>query len=134
VAYTNLEFYAWYTLGQASGYPSEIQLVSSSLLLSFTALVCLSFCVVVQSLSRVWLFVTTWTAACQAFLLHLPELAQTHAHWISDAIQPSRPLLSPSPPAFDLSQHQGAAGIWTQLSLLVLFLELIYFKHLQFSP
>ena len=37
----------------------------------------------------------------------LPELAQTHAHWVSDAIQPSHPLLSPSPPAFSLSQHQG---------------------------
>ena len=35
----------------------------------------------------------------------LPELAQTHVHWVSDAIQPS-PLLSPSPPAFNLSQHQ----------------------------
>ena len=29
-----------------------------------------------------------------------PELAQTHVHWVSDAIQPSHPLLSPSPPAF----------------------------------
>ena len=37
----------------------------------------------------------------------LPELAQTHAHWVSDAIQPSHPLSSPSPPAFNLSQHQG---------------------------
>ena len=37
----------------------------------------------------------------------LPELAQTHIHWVSDAIQPSHPLLSPSPPAFNLSQHQG---------------------------
>ena len=36
----------------------------------------------------------------------LPELAQTHVHQISDAIQPSHPLLSPSP-AFNLSQHQG---------------------------
>ena len=36
----------------------------------------------------------------------LPELAQTHAHWVSDAIQPSHPLSSPSPPAFNLSQHQ----------------------------
>ena len=38
---------------------------------------------------------------------HLPELAQTHVHWVSDAIQPSHPLWSPSPPAFNLSQHQG---------------------------
>ena len=40
-------------------------------------------------------------------LHHLPELAQTHVHWVSDAIQPSHPLLSPSPPAFSLSQHEG---------------------------
>ena len=37
----------------------------------------------------------------------LPELTQTHVHWVSDAIQPSHPLLSPSLPAFNLSQHQG---------------------------
>ena len=37
----------------------------------------------------------------------LLELAQTHVHWISDAIQPSHPLSSPSPPTFNLSQHQG---------------------------
>ena len=36
---------------------------------------------------------------------HLPELAQTHVHWVGDAIQPSHPLSSPSP-AFYLSQYQ----------------------------
>ena len=40
-------------------------------------------------------------------LHHLPELAQTHVHQVCDAIQPSHPLLSPSPPAFNLSQHQS---------------------------
>ena len=40
-------------------------------------------------------------------LHHLPEFAQTHIHWVSDAIQPSHPLSPPSPPAFSLSQHQG---------------------------
>ena len=35
----------------------------------------------------------------------LPELAQTHVHRVGDAIQPSHPLSSPSPPAFSLSQH-----------------------------
>ena len=40
-------------------------------------------------------------------LHHLPGLAQTHVHWVYDAIQPSHPLSSPSPPAFNLSQHQG---------------------------
>ena len=39
-------------------------------------------------------------------LHHLPELAQTHVHWVGDAIQTSHPLSSPSPPAFNLSQHQ----------------------------
>ena len=38
---------------------------------------------------------------------HLLELIQTHVHQVSDAIQPSYPLSSPSPPAFNLSQHQG---------------------------
>ena len=37
----------------------------------------------------------------------LPEPAQTHIHWVSDAIQPSHPLSSPSPPAFNPSQHQS---------------------------
>ena len=36
-----------------------------------------------------------------------PELTQTHVHRVSDAIQPSHPLLSTSPPAFNISQHQG---------------------------
>ena len=40
-------------------------------------------------------------------LHHLPELTQTHVHRVGDAIQPSHPLLSPSPPAFNLFQHQG---------------------------
>ena len=38
---------------------------------------------------------------------HLPQLAQTHVHWVGDAIQPSCPLSPPSPPALNLSQHQG---------------------------
>ena len=35
------------------------------------------------------------------------ESTQTHVHWVGDVIQPSHPLSSPSPPAFNLSQHQG---------------------------
>ena len=38
---------------------------------------------------------------------HLPEFTQTHVHLVSDAIQPSHPLLSPSPPAPNPSQHQS---------------------------
>ena len=40
-------------------------------------------------------------------LCYLPEFAQIHVHWVGDAIQPSGPLLPPSPHAFSLSQHQG---------------------------
>ena len=39
-------------------------------------------------------------------LHHLPEFTQTHVHWDCVAIQPSHPLSSPSPPTFNLSQHQ----------------------------
>ena len=53
----------------------------------------------VQPLSRVWPFVTPWTAARQASLPSpTPGATQTHVHWVSDAIQPSHPLSSPSPP------------------------------------
>ena len=40
-------------------------------------------------------------------LCYPPEFAQIYVRWVSDAIQPSRPLLPPSPFAFNLSQHQG---------------------------
>ena len=39
-------------------------------------------------------------------LHYLPEFAQTHVHWVNDAVQPS-PLLPPSPPAINLAQHQS---------------------------
>ena len=60
----------------------------------------------VKLLSCVWLFVTPWMPG---FSVHhqLPEFTQTHVHWVGDAIQPSHPLSSPSPPAFNLSQYQG---------------------------
>ena len=63
----------------------------------------------VQSLTLVWLFVTPWIPARQASLVHhqLLEFTQTHVHWVGDAIQPSHPLSSPSPPALSPSQHQG---------------------------
>ena len=40
-------------------------------------------------------------------LHYLPEFIQTLVHWVGDAIQPSHPLSPPSPPALNLSQHQG---------------------------
>ena len=59
-----------------------------------------------QLLSHVRLFATPWIAARQASL-YIPECTQTHAHRVGDAIQPSHPLSSPSPPASNPSQHQG---------------------------
>ena len=66
-------------------------------------------CDYLSSFSCVRLFVTPWTAAHQVSLsiTNSPKLAQTQVHLVSDAIQPSHPLLSPSPPAFNLPQHQG---------------------------
>ena len=62
-----------------------------------------------QSVGRDRLFATPWTASSMSggfpVLHHLPELAQTHVHWVSDAIQLSCPLSSPSPAALSLSQH-----------------------------
>ena len=64
--------------------------------------------VINQSLSYVWIFAVPWTAAWQTSLHHqLLEPTQTHVHHVSDAIQPSHPLSSLSPPPFNLSQHQG---------------------------
>ena len=40
-------------------------------------------------------------------LHYLLKFAQTHVHWVNDATQPPHPLLSPSPPALNLSQYQG---------------------------
>ena len=62
----------------------------------------------VQSLSRVWLC-NSKDYSMSSFPVHhqLSEFAQTHLHQVGDAIQPCHPLLSASPPAFSLSQHQG---------------------------
>ena len=62
----------------------------------------------VQLLSRVRLFVPMDCCSPGLPTHHqLPEFTQTHVHGAGDAIQPSHPLSSPSPPAFSPSQHQG---------------------------
>ena len=65
--------------------------------------------VVVQSLSCVLHFCDPMDCITPGFpvLYYLLEFAQTHVHWVNDAIQPSHPLSPPSPPVFSLSQHQG---------------------------
>ena len=63
----------------------------------------------VQPLSRVRLFYDPMNCSTPDLPVHhqLPEFTQTHIHLVGDAIQPSHPLSSPSPPAPNPSQHQG---------------------------
>ena len=79
---------------------------------------------VVQSLSRGWLC-DPMDCSTPGFpvLLYLPEFAQTHVHWISDAIQPSHSLSSPSL-ALNLSQHQGLFQWVSSLHQVAKVLEL----------
>ena len=63
-------------------------------------------CSVSQSCPSLWNSVDCSTPGFPV-LHHFPELAQTHAHWVSDTIQPSHLLSFRSPPAFNLSRHQG---------------------------
>ena len=62
----------------------------------------------------------------------LPELTQTHVHWVSDVIQPSHPLSSPSPPAFNLSQHRGLFQ-WVSSSQQVAKLLEFQLQHQSFQ-
>ena len=62
-----------------------------------------------SSVAQSWLTLyNPMDCSTPSFPVHhqLPELAQTHVHWVGNAIQASHPLLSPSPPVFNLSQHQ----------------------------
>ena len=75
---------------------------------------------------------TSWTAAYQVFLsiTKIPGPVQTHVCWVSDAIQISYPLSSPSPPAFNLSQHKGLFQWVSALHQVAKVLEL----QLQHQP
>ena len=63
---------------------------------------------------------------------HLPEFTQTHVHRVSDAIQPSHPQSSPSPPAFNLPQHQSLFQWVSSLHKVVKVLE-FQLQHQSFS-
>ena len=65
------------------------------------------YVVVVQSLSRVWLFATPWTAACQASLSFTISWSLLRFMSIEAVMLSISPLPSPCPFAFNLSQHQG---------------------------
>ena len=60
----------------------------------------------------------------------LPEFTQTHVHWVGDAIQPSHPLSSPSPPAPNPSQH----GVFSNESTLHMRWPKYWSFHLSISP
>ena len=96
-----------------SQHQSLFQGVSSSYLLSLALGKCLHLSgpqfSSVQSFSHVQLFAHPMDCSTSGLPVHhqLPEFTQTHFHQVSDVIQPSHPLLSPSPPAPNPSQHQG---------------------------
>ena len=65
----------------------------------------------------------------------LPEFTQTHVHRVSDAIQPSHPLSSPSPPAPNPSQHQGLFKWVSSLHQVAKVLEFqLQHQSLQWTP
>ena len=80
-------------------------------------------------LSRSVVFDSLWPAmdcSTPGFPVHhqLPKLAQTHIHRVGDVIQPSHPLSFPSPPAFNLSQHQGLLQLASSSHQVAKVLEL----------
>ena len=65
----------------------------------------------------------------------LPEFTQIHVHWVSDAIQPSCPLSSPSHPALNLSQHQGLCKWISSLYQVAKILEFqLQHQSFQWTP
>ena len=64
----------------------------------------------------------------------IPELTQTHVHWVGDAIQPSHPLLSPSPPTLNLSQHQGKTDSFSNESVLCIKWSKYWSFYFNISP
>ena len=87
------EVWTWVWMSLIHGWPSNLGVTQFSS---------------VQSLSYVWLC-DPMDCSMPGFPVHhqLLEFTHTHVNRVGDAIQPSHPLSSPSPPAFNLSQHQG---------------------------
>ena len=98
---------------------------------AWTQVSCIVVSQSVQSLSRV-LLCDSIDCNTPGLPVHhqLPEFTQTHIHWVSDAIQPPHPLLSPSPPAPNLSQHQGLFK-WVSSSYQVA--KVLEFQHQSFQ-
>ena len=99
-----------YRMGKASDWEdTKLDICESALLL----LSCPTLCDPME-----------WSIPGFPVLHHLLELAQTHVHWVSDAIQPSHPWSPPSPPTLNLSQHLGLFQWVESLHQVVKVLEL----------
>ena len=85
---------------------------------------------VVQLLSYFWLFGLHGMQQHFPGLYYLLDFAQTHAHWVNAAIQPSHPLSPPSPSAFNLPQHQG---LFWWVSSLHNIAKLLQLQHQSFQ-
>ena len=91
----------------------------------------------VQFLSHVWLSVTPMNHSTPCLPVHhqLQEFTQTHVHRVGDAFQPSNPLSSPSPPALNLSHHQGLFKWVSSLHQVAKVLEFqLQHQSFQWSP
>ena len=90
-------------------------------------IITVQFSSVTQSHPTLW---DTMDCSMPGFTVHhqLPELAQTQVHQVGDAIHPSHPLLSHSPPAFTLSQHQDLFK-WVSPSHQVVKVLELQFQH-----
>ena len=102
-----VEFTVLYTLGQKpQAYPKPFLSFSSEIKLLLLCFPSVQFSSVAQSCPTLY---DPMNHSTPDLPVHhqLPEFTQTHVHWVSDAIQPSHPLLSPSPPAHNPSQHQS---------------------------
>ena len=98
------EYLSW----MGVGFYQTLFCISMVVYFFFFSLLMQSISSSVQSLSRVWLC-GPMDCSMPGLPVHyqLLEFTHTHVHWAGDAIQPSHPLSSPSPPAFNFSQHQG---------------------------
>ena len=87
--------------------------------------------VVVYSVSPALCDPVNCNTPCFPVLHYLPEFAQARVHWVGDAIQPSHSLLTPFPPAFNLSQHQCLShgcymGIRRSLQTIIFHVYLLW--------
>ena len=84
------------TIGSLFVYPTYAVIYAVCAQFSSVAQLCLTLCDLMD-------------CSMQSLPVHhqLPDFTQTHVHWVGDALQPSHPLSSSSPPAFNLSHHEG---------------------------